>query len=118
MTAICSNPKRAEISMINSRIHRINHKIDFIVGDLSHIKNKHADIVFLNPQNTFTGYIPSKKLKQQPNSTFSLFKHFKPDLLSAVTQSFKISQRIALKLPWYTDLNEVAELFYLALTEL
>jgi len=104
--------------MINSRIHRINHKIDFIVGDLSNVKNKHADIVFLNPQNTFTDYTPTKKSKQQPNGTFSLFKHLKPDLLSAVSQSFKISQKIALKLPWFTDLNEIAELFHLALAEL
>ncbi len=105
--------------MINSRINRINHKIDFIVGDLSNVKNKHADIVFLNPQNTFADSTPMRKAKPNstPDGTFSLFKHLKPDLLSVVTESFKISQKIALKLPWYTDLNEIAELFHLVLSD-
>ena len=101
--------------MINSKIHRVNHKIDFVVGDLSQIKNAHADIIFLNPQNTFVDHSPLKR--PQPENAFSLFKHLQPDLISLVTQAFNITQKIAIKLPWYTDLNEIAELFHSVISE-
>jgi len=110
VTAICTNPKKAEISLINSKIHRVNQKIDFVIGDLSQIKNAHADIIFLNPQNSFVDRSPLKRA-QSHDSGFSLFKHLKPDLVPLVSQSLKISQKIAIKLPWYTNLNEISQLF-------
>jgi len=111
VTAIFTNPKKAEISLINSKIHRVNHKIDFVVGDLSQVKKAHADIIFLNPQNTFVDHSPLKR-PQSNNSGFSLFKHLKPDLEPLVRQSLSLSQKIAIKLPWYTDLNEISQLFH------
>jgi len=105
--------KSANCSLHNSQIYKVNHKIDFFSGDVMCMKNLVGDIVFLNPD--FSYYTNPKD--HGNNKDFSVFNHTKQNLLKLIAKAFCISNKIALKLPGFTNIDELSELFHLSLKE-
>lgn len=105
--------KKANCSLNNSKIYKVNQKIDFLVGDFLNMKNIVADIIFLNPSHMFT----TNPDNPEQDQDFSSIKHLKYDIASLIAKSLNISKKVALKLPGFTNLDELAETFHLALKE-
>jgi len=105
--------KNASCSLRNSQVYKVSQKIDFLAGDFINMKNIISDIIFLNPSHTF---IPNQE-DPESHKDFSLKRHLKHDLPSLIAKSFSVSKKVALRLPGYTNLDELAEVFHLALKE-
>ena len=93
--------------MLNQNIKacKLTSPVDAMMGDFLDIKGLKADIVFLNPINTFKDVCLDTE-------GFSLFKHMKPELTPALKKALECSSKVAIRLPGYTDLDEIVSLFY------
>lgn len=88
-------------------------QIDFVAGDFLKMNKLKGDVVFLNPMNTYN-YDKILRLSTSPEG-FSLLRHMEPNLINLLRKAFQVSDKVALKLPGYTDLDELAKLFNIVL---
>lgn len=106
-----------------NRIQSISHEalraanIDLIHGDITQMKQLSGDVVFIHPTNIFGKTNAKKPAYQVYQEDFSIFKHLEPNLKGLVVGAFKVTQKVAILLPGYTNLDELATLFHIVFEE-
>ena len=89
----------------NSKVYKVDHKVDFLNSDFMTLRNISADVVFLDPSD-------NRYSKADP---FSIFKNTKPDPLTLLAKSLEVSEKIVLQLPGDTEFEELPQLLHQSL---
>ena len=89
----------------NSKIYKVDHKVDFLNSDFMTLRNISADVIFLDPSD-------DRRSKADP---FSIFKNIKPDPLTLLAKSLEVSEKIVLQLPGDTEIEELPQLLHQSL---